>query len=165
MTDIAGLEEKFWHALESDRIMMLGIDGAEDGHTRPMTARVDGHEAPIWFFTLRDDVLIRKLGPESRATATFVSKGHEIFAALQGALSVETNRATVERLWNRSLEEWYPRGKEDPTLVLLRFDAERAEIWHHDSSVFAGTKKLLGSHLRTEQANEPVEIEIPARLG
>ena len=31
------LESKLWTALESDRTVMLGLDGAEDGHTRPMT--------------------------------------------------------------------------------------------------------------------------------
>jgi general stress protein 26 len=165
MIDTTDLEGKFWEALESDKIVMLGIDGAEDGHTRPMTAQVVGREAPIWFFATRNDLLIRKLGPDSRATATFASKGHEIFAALQGPLSVEANRATVDRLWNRSAAAWYPLGKEDPTLVLLRFDAERAEIWRHESSVFAGMKKLLGSDARNQQSNEVAEIEIPARLG
>ena len=32
------LEDKFWSALKSDRTMMLGLDGVEDGHARPMTA-------------------------------------------------------------------------------------------------------------------------------
>ena len=35
------LEAKLWKALESDRTVMLGIDGEEGGHTRPMTAIVE----------------------------------------------------------------------------------------------------------------------------
>ena len=31
-------EAKFWAALKSDMTMMLGLDGVEDGHTRPMSA-------------------------------------------------------------------------------------------------------------------------------
>ena len=48
------LEDKFWSALKSDRTMMLGLDGVEDGHARPMTAQVEGEKGPIWFFTARD---------------------------------------------------------------------------------------------------------------
>ena len=47
------LEDKFWSALKSDRTMMLGLDGIEDGHARPMTAQVEGEKVPIWFFTAR----------------------------------------------------------------------------------------------------------------
>jgi general stress protein 26 len=32
------LEKKFWKLLKSDMVMMIGLEGAEDGHTRPMTA-------------------------------------------------------------------------------------------------------------------------------
>ena len=41
MTDPRELEEKFWKALESDRTVMLGLDGMEDGHARPMTAQAE----------------------------------------------------------------------------------------------------------------------------
>jgi hypothetical protein len=33
----AELRAKFWDALGSDMTMMLGLDGVEDGHARPMT--------------------------------------------------------------------------------------------------------------------------------
>ena len=37
---------KFWKALKSDRTMMLGLDGVEDGHARPMTAQLEGRARP-----------------------------------------------------------------------------------------------------------------------
>ena len=43
------LEQKFWKALKSDMTMMLGIDGVEDGHARPMTAQLDGEGGPMVF--------------------------------------------------------------------------------------------------------------------
>jgi general stress protein 26 len=160
MTKSEDLESKFWKALASDKTLMLGIDGAEDGHTRPMTAQIIDHKAPIWFFTTREDALAQKIGVDSRAIATFASKGHEIFATLQGTLSIDTRRESVDRLWNRSVAAWYPLGKEDPTLILLRFDAQRAEIWRHESSVFAGVKLFFGGDPRKERANDVAEIRM-----
>jgi general stress protein 26 len=154
------LEDRFWKALESDKTMMLGIDGAEDGHTRPMTAQVEDRKGPIWFFTTRDNALVQKVDPNSRAVATFASKGHEFFAALQGTLSVETDAAVVDRLWDRSVAAWYPGGKEDPTLALLRFDAQRAEIWRRESSAFAGMKMLFGNDPPKDRARDVTEIRL-----
>src|SRR5690606_30859192 len=65
MTEPRELEEKFWKALESDRTVMLGLDGQEDGHARPMTGLAEDRRSPIWFFTSSDNVLVRQLGEGS----------------------------------------------------------------------------------------------------
>src|SRR5687767_10513034 len=139
------LEAKFWKALSSDMTMMLGLDGAEDGHTRPMTAQFEADRSTIWFFTAKDNALVQAVNADGgRAIATFASKGHDLFATLHGTLSLDNNRATIDRLWNRFVAAWYEGGKDDPKLALLRLDAEEAEIWLNESSVFAGAKLLLG---------------------
>jgi hypothetical protein len=43
------LEKKFWKALKSDMTVMLGVDGVEDRHARPMSAQVEGEKSPLWF--------------------------------------------------------------------------------------------------------------------
>ncbi len=49
--DKADLEKRFWKALRSDMTLMLGLDGVEDGHARPMTAQCEEEDrGPIWFF-------------------------------------------------------------------------------------------------------------------
>ena len=145
MTDPRELEEKFWKALESDRTVMLGLDGQEDGHARPMTAQAEERRSPIWFFTSADNVLVQELGEDSgRAIAGFASKGHDLFASIRGSLRVDTDRAVVERLWNPFVGAWY-EGKDDPKLRLLRLDAEDAEVWADASSLLAGVKMLFGS--------------------
>lgn len=138
------LEAKFWKALQSDMTMMLGLDGVEDGHARPMTAQVEGDHGPIWFFTSKDQQLFQKVGQGNRAIATFTSKGHDLFATIHGNLSVTTDKATIERLWNRYVEAWFEGGKDDPKVALLRLDPEKAEIWEDASSLLAGIKTLLG---------------------
>ena len=95
------LEAKFWKALKKDMTVMLGIDGVEDGHTRPMTANLDADEAgPLWFFTSTESALVQHLKGADRAIATFASKGHDLFATIHGSLMLDKNRATLDRLWN-----------------------------------------------------------------
>jgi len=154
------IEAKFWKALKSDMTMMLGLDGIEDGHARPMTAHLDGERSPMWFFTTKDHVLVRKLGEGNRAIATFASKGHDIFATVHGSLSLDSNPATVDRLWNRYVAAWFKGGKIDPNLALLRLDAERAEIWVDASSLVAGIKLLLGADPKEEYRDKVAEVTL-----
>lgn len=76
--------------------------------------------------------------------ATFASKGRDLFAAVHGTIRVDTDRAVIDRLWNRFVAAWFEGGKEDPKRTLLRLDPDSAQIWGDASSFVAGVKILLG---------------------
>jgi len=160
------IEDKFWSALKSDMTMMLGLDGVEDGHARPMTAQLgdarEGDRGPIWFFTSRDNGIVEKLGAGegNRAIATFTSKGHDLFATVHGGLSLDNNPATIDRLWNRYVAAWYEGGKSDPKLALLRLDPEKAEIWLDASSIVAGIKMLLGADPKQDYKDKVATVSL-----
>jgi general stress protein 26 len=145
--------------LKSDRTMMLGLDGVEDGHARPMTAQAENEASPIWFFTSVDNALVQNLARGERAIATFTSKDHELFASIKGSLRVDNDRATIDRLWNPFVAAWY-EGKDDPKLALLRLDAEDAEVWLNASSLLAGVKMLLGVDPKQDYKDNVAEVDL-----
>lgn len=160
MATPAELEARFWKALKSDMTMMLGLNGVEDGHTRPMTAQIEEERGPIWFFTSKDNGIVERLDETDRAIATFTAKGHDLFAAVHGRLVLERDRAVVDRLWNPFAAAWYEEGKDDPKLALLRLDPERAEIWLDGSSLVAGVKALLGVDPKSDYKDKVAEVEL-----
>ena len=154
------LERKFWKALQSDRTLMLGVDGVEDGHARPMTAQCEGDSGPIWFFTSTDNVLVQKLTQGHRAIAAFAAKDHDLFASIRGSLHRDDDRAVIERLWNPFVAAWYEDGKDDPKLALLRLDAEDAEVWLNESSLLAGVKMLLGKDPKQDFKDKVADVDL-----
>lgn len=155
------LEASFWEALKSDRTMMLGLTGVDESHTRPMTAQFEGEAGgPIWFFTTIDNQLVEALSGSGRAVATFASEGNDLFASVHGALRVDTDRAVVDRLWNRFVAAWYEGGKDDPKLALLRLDPDDAEIWENASSVMAGVKLLLGADPKQDYKDKVAKVSL-----
>jgi general stress protein 26 len=154
------LQEKLWKALASDRVVMLGLDGAEEGHTRPMSAQTEGDKSPLWFFTAKDSQMVKLLGNGQRAIATFTAKGHDLFASLQGTLRLDNDRRTIDRLWNRFVAAWYEGGKDDPNLALLRFDATRAEVWENENSVIAGIKLMLGADPKKDAQDKVASVDL-----
>jgi len=154
------LEAKFWRAVDSDRTMMLGLDGVDGGHTRPMTAQIEDGKGPIWFFSSTESDLVGRLQSARRAFAAFSAKGHELFATVHGTLQRDDDRATIERLWNPFVAAWFEGGKDDPKLALLRFDAEHAEIWLNASSLLAGAKMLLGVDPKKDYRDNVAEVDL-----
>ena len=155
----AEITAKFWKALRSDMTVMLGI-----GHAmRPMTAQLAEEEdhGPIWFFSTVENDLVEGVGAGAKdAHISFVDKGHNLFALVQGRLQVDTDRGMVDRLWNRYVAAWYEGGKEDPKLRLLRFDPKDAEIWLDESSFLAGIKLMLGMDPKKDYAESKADVRL-----
>jgi len=162
MPDDREIEEKFWDALESSPFIMLGIEGARDGATQPMTAQFEDQDKEagiLWIFTAKDHDFTRAMGRSNRGIAAYSSKGNDVFASLRGTLSIDHDQATVERLWNPIVAEWY-EGKDDPKLALVRFDVEDAKIWLSDLGGFIkpAFNKLLGRKPETGMKEKVAEV-------
>jgi general stress protein 26 len=159
----AEIEKKFWKALSGDRTAMLGLSGIEEGHAQPMTAQIlheEDERGPIWFFTAKDTDLVLAMGNGHRANLQFASKGHDLFASVQGELTPDNDRATIDRLWNRFVAAWYPGGKDDPKLQLIRFEPFHAQIWLNENSALAGVKLLLGRDPKRDYADKVAEVNL-----
>ncbi len=154
------LTRELWKAVKSDRTMMLGLAGVDEAHTRPMTALTEGDHGPIWFFSSTQTELVQQVRQDSRAVATFADKGHKLFACIHGRLVLYNDRAVIERLWNPFIAAWYEGGKEDPTLALLRFDPEEAQIWRDGSSLMAGIKAILGVDPKQSYRDNVAEVRL-----
>ncbi|HJV41791.1 pyridoxamine 5'-phosphate oxidase family protein [Caulobacter sp.] len=161
MSNQADLAEKFWKALKSDRTVMLGLTDDENGRPQPMTAVFEGdHSGPIWIFSAVDVDLVRAVeGGERDALLTFASKGHDLFATVEGRMRVNNDRETIERLWNPFIAAWYD-GKNDPKLRLLRFEPGDAQIWLNENSLFAGVKMMLGADPKKDYKDKVAEVRL-----
>lgn len=160
MPSDAEIEQRFWKELKASPFVMLGLDGARDGKTQPMTAQTEGDEGPLWFFTTKTNSLVEALGQSHRAILTYTAKGHDLFASVHGDLALDTDRANVDRLWNPHVEAWFEGGKDDPKLALLRLDAERAQIWLGGSSIGAAISRLFGKDPKETYADNVAEVAL-----
>ena len=60
---------------------------------------------------------------------TYGSKDQEVWACIHGSLTAVHDRDRIDRYWNPIVAAWYPQGKDDPHLTLLRFTADDGRIW------------------------------------
>ena len=78
---------------------------------------------------------------------------------MQGSLSISRDRDVIDRLWNPFIAAWFD-GKDDPKLVLLRFDPEHAEIWLNEANLLAGVKMLLGIDPKKDAGDKVAEVDL-----
>jgi general stress protein 26 len=139
---------KFLEKLRSSPFVMIGLIDGE--HSEPMTAQIDDDQPNTLFFFAGRDNRIAKGGD---AMAQFVGKGHDFFACLAGSVTTENDPAQIDKLWNNQVEAWFPGGKQDPNLTLLRFDIDSAELWETDISISGRVKMLFGGTIHGDESS------------
>ena len=113
--------------LQSFDTAMLITRHGDDEHARPMAvARVDGTRT-VWFVTSIDSPKADEIRSNARVAVTF--QGKTRYAALSGRAQLVRDRATIDELWKDTWKVWFPNGKDDPALALVRVDVEDAEFW------------------------------------
>jgi len=136
-----------------DTAMLLTRDG-DQNHARPMAVAEIETANTIWFVTSSDSPKVEEIRADSRVSVTFQSERK--FVALSGTSAVVRDRARIDALWKEAWKVWFPNGKEDPSIALIRVTVEDAEFWDNAGGkgiryAFEAAKALL-----TGERPEPV---------
>jgi general stress protein 26 len=143
VADNQSVAETFLASLKSSPFVMVGLSHGNQ-HSEPLTAQIDEDQPNALFFFVGKD---NRAAAGGDAMAQFVSKGHDVFACLHGALEPDNDPAQIDKLWNNHVEAWFPGGRNDPNLLLLRFDIDSAEIWESDISLAGRVKMMFGGKI------------------
>ena len=158
MTETCEIIEEFWEALDKSPFLMIGLP-AQDAHSEPMNVVFDkDYTNALFIYTSIDNRLVEGMRADPKAMAQFASKGHDFWACLSGRLSRVTDDAIIDRFWDNTVEAWYEQGRQDPKLVMLRFDISDAEMWEGDMSAKGLFKLLTGKPIREREAMGHTEV-------
>ena len=161
MSNETEIRDRFWKELKGERTIMLGLDGKPGGGMQPMTALVEEEDGgPLWIFTSKESDLARAIGGGKPAHASFTGKKHDLFANVTGRLSINNDKAVIDRLWNPWVAAWFEGGKDDPKLCLLRFDADHAKIWLNATPLGAAIEWLLRRDPKESYRDKVAEVAL-----
>jgi len=132
--------QKLNDLLKEFRIAML-VTRMNNGQmrARPMAVADIEPNGSMWFLTGRQSGKIDEILTDSHVAVTMQSAMK--FVSVSGRASTVEDREKVARLWRIEWKVWFPDGKDDPNLVLLRVDADGGEYW--DNSGTSGIKYLI----------------------
>ena len=150
-TDKAQLEDTLWSEIKKTRYGMLGL--ADDARQlQPMTAFAEPETRTLWFFTQRFNDLAKC--EKDEAVYIVQAKDQELQACIAGHLDAVRDAGRIDKYWNPMVAAWFPEGKDDPNLILLRFVATNAEVWVSD----AGSVKMIWEIAKANATHTPPDV-------
>jgi general stress protein 26 len=122
-------------------------------HSRPMATQEPVFDGDLWFFTSAKTHKVEELEKDNRVNVSYAEPDDNRFVSMSGTAQLVNDRAKMEELWSQAFLAWFPKGLEDPDLVLLKVSVERAEYWDAVSSSLVEAVGLLKSLVTGERTN------------
>jgi len=139
--------DRVWEMMADMRICMLVTREGETLRGRPMDAHPSREEGCVWFLSDRRGHKDDELQHDPQSALTFAHPGKNDYLSVSGQAEVSNDRAKIDELWSDMNKAFWPKGKTDPNICVVRFLPESAEYWDGPSSSIGVAFKMMAARL------------------
>lgn len=125
---------KLWDLIKAVEIAMMVTEDGEHLRSRPMAMSQTEFDGTLWFFTRASSHKVAELESEHRVNLAFAHPGKQDYVSVSGRASLVRDRAAIDQHWSEAVRVWFPKGKDDPEIALLKVTVQQAEYWDAPSS-------------------------------
>lgn len=117
--------------------------------SRPMGVSQVDESGDIWFFSGKSSNKNRQITSDPGVYLMFIEAGKQHYLSLTTEAAIVEDQQKVDELWNGFMKAWFPGGKEDPEISLIRASVISGHYWdekdgHLIGMLKAGFKALTG---------------------
>jgi general stress protein 26 len=129
-----------------DFCMLTTVDENGGLHSRPMSSNGDiDSDGDIWFFTSTSSHKVSEIAKLPKVNLSFADPDNQRYVSVSGKAQLVRDRKKIDELWRPEFKIWFPEGKDDPEVALLRVNLEKAEYWDSPSSTIGYALSFVSS--------------------
>jgi general stress protein 26 len=116
--------------IKGTRIAMFTTVAADGKlRSRPMATLKGAFDGDLWFITRSSAPKTEEIRDNQHVNVAYADGDDDRYVSISGTATLVRDPAKVQELWSRRLRDWFPNGKKDPDLALIRVRIDRAEVW------------------------------------
>ena len=137
-----------------DFCMLTTVDENGDLHSRPMSLNGDiDQDGDLWFFTNASSHKVTEISKLPKVNVSFADPDNQHYVSISGKAQLVRDRNKIDELWRPEFKMWFPEGKDDPQVALLRVNLEKAEYWDSPSSTIGYVLNFVSSLVTGKEAD------------
>lgn len=143
---------------------MLVTERGSQLRSRPMAIADRTDDGRVWFIT---DVESAKLDEMTdKPQVNLAMQQDSRFLSVSGTARVTRDPAKIDELWNDLHSVWFPKGRNDPTLVLLEIVPTYVEYWDRSGVeaikfMFETARSAITGETMSEDAGVHGKLDFP----
>lgn len=129
-------------------------------NTRPMaTADVDD-DGNIWFFSNAASDKNNEIKNDQLVQLIYAKNSDNHFLTVTGKAQIVKDRQKIDELWNSMVKAWFPEGKDDPNISLLKIIPQDSYYWDTKNGKMITLLKIAAAVVTGNRPDAGVEGEI-----
>lgn len=118
-----------------DIAMMTTVDDDGSLRSRPMRTQKINEDGVLWFFTGYESGKSHEIvDNDAHVNLSYARPSDELYVSVSGRATLTKDKQKIDELWNPALTAWFPSGKDDPNVGLIKVTIEKAEYWDAPNS-------------------------------
>jgi len=114
-------------------------------HSVPMSRQEVDEEGNIWFLFSATSESHQYLLKDNKASLLYSDVKNYAFLSINGIGEISSDRARIDKYWNKVVEAWFENGKEDANVRVLKFIPTEAHYWDNKSGKLVTFLKVATS--------------------
>jgi general stress protein 26 len=136
--------------------MMTTTDSDGTLHSRPMATQNKEFDGTLYFLTDKNSHKLDELRHDAHVNIAYANPDKNQWVSVAGTAVAARDQQKIDELWSPFHKAWFPEGKEDPRITVLRVAVDSVEYWEAASSKMVQVAGLIKA-LVTGQAYRPGE--------
>lgn len=155
---------KFNELVRDIKFAMLTTEQS-DGllRSRPMVVQEADEDGNLWFFSGLSTPKISEIRHHQQVNVSYAAPEDQRYLSVSGYAEIVRDVAKMRELWNPLYRAYFPKGVDDPDLILLKVNVQEVEYWDAPSSrmmrmagwvkaLATGNREAMGEHGKLDVA-------------
>ncbi len=95
----------------------------------PMSVQEVDEEGVIWFIASKESDKYHNIQQDNNVHLMFSDTSNYRFLTVYGTASFSTDQNRIDKYWNKMMEGWFEKGKDDPNIVLIAIKPNDSYYW------------------------------------
>ncbi|OWP62204.1 general stress protein [Hymenobacter amundsenii] len=159
--------QKLLEKIKDIHICMLTTTADEDQslRSRPMATQKPEADGSLLFLTDKESAKVYEVKKDSHVNLAFSSPSDDLYVSISGRCNAYRDQAKINELWSEDMKAWFPDGKEDPSIMILKVDIEKGEYWDSPSGLLSRAYAYVravatGQKSDADDVNEHAKVDV-----
>jgi general stress protein 26 len=127
---------------------------------RPMSPVETDEQGNIWFFSKKTSNKNREIGNNANVQLAFSNMADSEFLTIYGNAEIIIDKNKFEELWTPLVKAWFPDGKEDVELSLIKVTPKTAHYWDTKHNKMISMLKIFTAVVTGKPMDDGIEGDL-----
>ena len=114
--------------------MVITRTKSDELHIVPLSRQEVDEKGNIWMLISSESNTHQNILENSQIDIAYSHVGDYNFVSVSGKATVSKDQARIDKYWNKMMDAWFEKGKEDPRIRILKVETSDAHYWDNKSN-------------------------------